>query len=151
MKRTAVTAFVLATFLTFGKSMQVKVLTIPELPTTEASKQWTLEVNNPDNDYPNLAQSKRGVYHTYCLNMKNVGKDVHDVKVQLFRNESNLNTKYGLLPTMESPELSQKDGHPLHVSNFGLSEEATDLNIVITWKEKGAEREYQETFTFHQK
>ncbi len=38
MKRTAVTAFVLATFLTFGKSMQVKVLTIPELPTTEASK-----------------------------------------------------------------------------------------------------------------
>lgn len=25
MKRTAVTAFVLATFLTFGKSMQVKV------------------------------------------------------------------------------------------------------------------------------
>ncbi|WP_375346926.1 hypothetical protein ACEWPB_10770 [Priestia megaterium] len=95
MKRTAVTAFVLAAFLTFGKSIQVKVLTIPELPRTEASKQWTLEVNNPDNDYPNLAQAKRGVYHTYCLNMKNIGKDVYDVKVQLFRNESNSNTKYG--------------------------------------------------------
>jgi len=52
---------------------------------------------------------------------------------------------------LELPELSQKDGHPLHVSNFGLSEEATDLNIVITWKEKGEEREYQETFIFHQK
>jgi len=52
---------------------------------------------------------------------------------------------------LELPELSQKDGQPLHVSNFGLSEEATDLNIVITWKEKGEEREYQETFIFHQK
>jgi hypothetical protein len=52
---------------------------------------------------------------------------------------------------LELPELSQKDGHPLHVSNFGLSEEATDLNIVITRKEKGEEREYQETFIFHQK
>ena len=151
MKKISFTAFVLASFLTFGKSMQVKALTIPKLPMTETSKQWAVEVNNPDNDYPNLAQAKRGVYHTYSLNVKNVGKDVHDVKVQLFRNESNSNTKYGLLPTMESPELSQKDGHPLHVSNFGLSEKATDLNIVITWKEKGEEREYQETFTFHQK
>ncbi|MES5265342.1 hypothetical protein [Priestia megaterium] len=151
MRKLTLITFITSILLLVSNSIEAKALVLPELPTTETSKQWAVEINNPDNDYPNLAQARRGVYHTYSLNVKNVGKDVHEVKVQLFRNEPNSNTKYGLLPTMESPELSQKDGHPLHVSNFGLSEEATDLNIVITWKEKGEEREYQETFTFHQK
>ena len=44
-----------------------------------------------------------------------------------------------------------RNGHPFHVSNFGLAEKETDLNVVIMWKEQGEEREYQETFTFHQK
>ncbi|QSX23392.1 hypothetical protein [Priestia megaterium] len=151
MKKITLITLITSILLFVSNSIEAKALAFPELPTTETSKQWTVEVSNPDNDDPDLAQAKRGVYHTYSLNVKNVGKDVHDVKVQLFRNEPNSNTKYGLLPTMESPQLNQKGGHPLHVSNFGISEEATDLNIVITWKEQGEERIYQETFTFHQK
>ncbi|MGW9018912.1 hypothetical protein [Priestia megaterium] len=151
MRKITLITLITSILLLVGNSIDAKALALPELPTTETSKQWAVEVTNPDNDDPNLAQAKKGVYHTYSLNVKNVGKEVHNVKVQLFRNELNSNTKFGLLPTMEPPQLNQKGGHPLHVSNFGLSEEATDLNIVITWKEKGEEREYQETFTFHQK
>ncbi|MEK4721271.1 hypothetical protein NST66_27605 [Priestia sp. FSL W8-0524] len=151
MKKLTFITFITSILLLVSNSIEAKALALPELPTTETSKQWAVEVTNPDNDDPNLAQSKKGVYHTYSLNVKNVGKEVHDVKVQLFRNELNSNTKFGLLPTIEPPQLNQKGGHPLHVSNFGLSEKATDLNIVITWKEKGEGREYQETFTFHQK
>jgi len=151
MKKITLITLIASILLLVGTSIDAKALALPELPTKETSKQWSVEVTKPDTDDPNLAKTKKGVYHTYSLDVKNIGKDVHDVKVQLFRNEPNSNTKYGLLPTIEIPQLSQKDGHPLHVSNFGLSEKATDLNIVITWKGKGEEREYQETFTFHQK
>ncbi|MET1122586.1 hypothetical protein ABWU59_27025 [Priestia megaterium] len=151
MKKITLITLITSILLFVSNSIEAKALALPELPTTETSKQWSVEVTKPDNDDPRLAQAKKGVYHTYSLNVKNVGEDVRDVKVQLFRNEANSITKYGLLPTMEPPQLSQKGGHPLHVSNFGLAEKATDLNVVITWKEQGEEREYQETFTFHQK
>jgi len=151
MKKITLITLITSILLFVSNSIEAKALALPELPTTETSKQWSVEVTTPDNDDPRLAQAKKGVYHTYSLNVKNVGEDVRDVKVQLFRNEANSITKYGLLPTMEPPQLSQKGGHPLHVSNFGLAEKATDLNVVITWKEQGEEREYQETFTFHQK
>ncbi|MGI8382566.1 hypothetical protein ACR0S4_28780 [Priestia megaterium] len=151
MKKITLITLITSILLFVSNSIEAKALALPELPTTETSKQWSVEVTKPDKDDPRLAQAKKGVYHTYSLNVKNVGEDVHDVQVQLFRNEANSITKYGLLPTMEPPQLSQKDGHPLHVSNFGLAEKATDLNVVITWKEQGEEREYQETFTFHQK
>jgi len=151
MRKITLITLITSILLLVSNSIEAKALAFPELPSIEKSKQWSVEVTNPDTHDTDLAQAKRGVYHTYSLNVKNVGKDVDDVKVQLFRNEPNSNTKYGLLPTIEIPQLSQKDGHPLHVSNFGLSETATDLNIVITWKEQDAERLYQETFTFHQK
>ncbi|KRE07821.1 hypothetical protein ASE46_23565 [Bacillus sp. Root239] len=151
MKKITLITLITSILLFVSNSIEAKALALPELPTTETSKQWSVEVTKPDNDDPRLAQAKKGVYHTYSLNVKNVGEDVRDVKVQLFRNEANSITKYGLLPTIEPPQLSQKGGHPLHVSNFGLAEKSTDLNVVITWKEQGEEREYQETFTFHQK
>ncbi|MCM3099886.1 hypothetical protein [Priestia megaterium] len=151
MKKITLITLITSILLFVSNSIEAKALALPELPTTETSKQWSVEVTKPDNDDPRLAQAKKGVYHTYSLNVKNVGEDVRDVKVQLFRNEANSITKYGLLPTMEPPQLSQKGGHPLHVSNFGLAEKATNLNVVITWKEQGEEREYQETFTFYQK
>lgn len=151
MKKITLITLITSILLLVSNSIEAKALAFPEIPTKEASKQWSVEVTKPDNDDPNLVKAKKGVYHTYGLNVKNIGKDVRDVKVQLFRNEAKSVTKYGLLTTMEEPQLSQKGGHPLHVSNFGISEDATDLNIVITWKEQGEEREYQETFTFHQK
>lgn len=151
MKKITLITLITSILLLISNSIEAKALAFPELPTKEASKQWSVEVMKPDNDDPNLAKAKKGVYHTYSLDVKNIGKNVHDVKIQLFRNEANSITKYGLLPTIEPPQLSQKGGHPLHVSNFGLAEKATDLNVVITWKEQGEERQYQETFTFHQK
>ncbi|MED4003725.1 hypothetical protein [Priestia aryabhattai] len=151
MKKMTIITRVTFILLLVGNSIEAKALAFPELPTKETSKQWSVEVMEPDKDDPNLAKAKKGVYHTYSLDVKNIGENVRDVKVQLFRNEANSIRKYGLLPTIEPPQLSQKGGHSLHVSNFGLAETATDLNIVITWKEQGEERQYQETFTFHQK
>ncbi|MEM5003992.1 hypothetical protein WKH54_02945 [Priestia megaterium] len=151
MKKITLITLIASVLLLVSTSIDAKALALPELPTKETSKQWSVEVTKPNTEDPNLAKAKKGVYHTYSLDVENIGKDVRDVKVQLFRNEANSITKYGLLPTTEPPQLSQKGGHPYRISNFGLSEKATDLNIVITWKEQGAERLYQETFTFHQK
>jgi len=39
----------------------------------------------------------------------------------------------------------------VNMASMRKSQVVAHVNIVITWKEQGEEREYQETFTFHQK
>ena len=71
------------------------------------------------------------------------------MKVELFRDEENTTTKYGIVNT-ERETLSKNAEYPFQFANFPLSEKAKELEVVITWKEKGSDRNYQERFTFSQ-
>ncbi|YBV92783.1 hypothetical protein M1D53_11545 [Bacillus sp. PK9-021] len=150
MKKTITIFLITLIYLTLNNNLEAKALSFPNLPISEKSEQWLVEITNDENG-PNLMKSKKGLYHTYSMNIKNIGKSVRNVKVQAFRNEPNSITKYGLFEPTEPPQLAERGGHDFHFSNFGLSEKATDLLIVINWKESESNREYQETFTFHQK
>jgi len=151
MKKLMLSLFSLLCLFAMGTGIAVSALAIPKLPITEKSKQWEVEIAKPDEDDPHLVKAKKGLYNVYSLNLINIGKDVQDVKVQLFRDEPNSATKYGLLPAIEPCHLSESNKVTLHISNFGLSEKATELTVLVTWKEKNESRDYQETFTFQQK
>ena len=151
MKKLVLSLVSLLLLFVMGTGIAVSALTIPKLPITEKSKQWEVEIAKPDEEDPHLVRAKKGLYNTYSLNLRNIGKDVQDVKVQLFRNEPNSTTRYGLLPAIEPCHLSKSQKVALHISNFGLSDKAEELTVLVTWKEKNETRDYQETFTFQQK
>jgi len=104
-----------------------------------------------DEDDPHLMQAEKGSHHVYSLNVKKIGQNVNDATIQLFRNEPHSKTKYRLLQTAEPCHLSKTGKANFHISNFGLSEEATDLNATITWMATKSGQQLQESFTFHQK
>lgn len=82
------------------------------------------------------------------MTIKNLKKDASDVKVEVFRNKENSTTMYELFTT-ERTSLT-KDGDSFVFNNFPISEKAKKLKVVITWKEDGSNRKYQETFVFKQ-
>ncbi|MGW5891907.1 hypothetical protein [Priestia megaterium] len=135
---------------TFSTSINAHALTFDQLPTTQKSDQWTVEIDKVKNSQPDDMKPKKGVYQTYGLTIQNTKNDATDVKVELFRDEDNTTTKYGIVNT-DRETLSKNDEHPFHFANFPLSEKAKELEVVITWKEKGSDRNYQERFTFTQK
>ncbi|MFS0901490.1 hypothetical protein AB3N02_00260 [Priestia aryabhattai] len=131
--------------------MEVKALSLMPLPLVDTSLQWQIKIIEADKDDSHLMQSQKGSHHVYSLDVKNIGSEADDVTVQLFCNQPNSSTKYGLVPTIEPCHLSKTGKNNLHISNFELAEQAPHLTIVITWKESGSDRLLQETFTFKQK
>ncbi|PGK51982.1 hypothetical protein CN918_29780 [Priestia megaterium] len=151
MKTIMLTVLITLSSLVFGEDMKAYALAIPQLPVSEKSAQWSVEVTKADEDDPHLMQAAKGSHHVYSLNVKNIGQDVNDATIQLFRNEPHSKTKYGLLQTDEPCHLSKTGEANFHIFNFGLSEEATDLNVTITWVDTKSGQQLQETFIFHQK
>jgi hypothetical protein len=143
-------------------TLEAKALTFGELPTKQTSKQWSVQVGKAEKD-KGLAESKKGEYHTYSLEVDNIGKDVLSAEIYMYRNEPNSTTKFALfgcppehpcrkLDTDEQAIALAKqmnDGYPYRFSNFFLAEKATELEVEIVWTEKGSEgRPLKETFTF---
>ncbi|WP_394542852.1 hypothetical protein [Priestia aryabhattai] len=133
----------------FSMAINAHALTFDQLPATQKSDQWSVEIDKVKNSQPDDMKPKKGVYQTYALTIQNTKNDASDVKVELFRDEENTTTKYGIVKT-DRETLSKNDEHPFHFANFPLAEKAKELEVVITWKEKGSDRNYQERFTFSQ-
>ncbi|AWD67328.1 MULTISPECIES: hypothetical protein [Priestia] len=133
----------------FSTTIKANALTFDQLPTTQKSGQWTVEIDKVKDSHPEDMKPKKGVYQTYGLTIQNTKNDATDVKVELFRDEENTTTKYGIVNT-ERETLSKNAEYPFQFANFPLSEKAKELEVVITWKEKGSDRNYQERFTFSQ-
>ncbi|MFE4243839.1 hypothetical protein [Peribacillus butanolivorans] len=142
-------------------TLEAKALTFGELPTKQASKQWSVQVGQAEKG-KGLAESKKGEYHTYSLEVDNIGKDVLSAKVYMYRNEPNSTTKFALFGCPDEKECNKEhferaislakqmnDGYPYRFSNFLLAEKATELDVEIVWTQKGSEgRPLKETFTF---
>lgn len=132
--------------LTGGQSFQAHALTFDHLPKSQTSKQWLVQVGEakPDTD---SVKPQKGVLNTYSFYIKNISNTVDSVTVQAFRDEPNSQTKFALLGNEISAGILQK-GHDFNFSVFPLSVKANELEIVVTWKEKGIDRELKETFVF---
>ncbi|TCN04353.1 hypothetical protein EV581_12218 [Bacillus sp. BK006] len=136
-------------FFVFNGNIKANALTFNQLPNTQKSDQWTVEIDKVKFNDPKAIKSKKGVYQTYSMAIKNTKNDVSDVRIELFRDEENSNVKYEVVNS-ERETLNRDDKEPFYFANFPLSEKAKELEVVITWKEKGSDRNYQERFTFSQ-
>ncbi|MED5245850.1 hypothetical protein [Priestia sp. LL-8] len=130
-------------------NIQAHALTFNQLPNTQSSDQWTVEIDKVKSNDPHAIKSKKGVYQTYSMAIKIIKNDASDVRIELFRDEENSTSKYGIVHS-ERETLNRDDKEAFYFANFPLSEKAKKLEVVITWKEKGSDRNYQERFTFSQ-
>ncbi|WP_342603848.1 hypothetical protein [Peribacillus sp. FSL E2-0159] len=142
-------------------TLEAKALTFDELPTKQTSKQWSVQVGEAEQG-KGLAMPEKGKFHTYALEVDNIGKDVLSAKIYMYRNEPNSTTKFALFGCPGEVDCNKNsfedaisladqmnDGYPYRFSNFVLAEKATELEVEIVWTEKGSEgRPLKETFTF---
>ncbi|HWO98441.1 MAG TPA: hypothetical protein VNM45_19335 [Bacillus sp. (in: firmicutes)] len=150
MKRQMIIGFMTMLVFVFSTTLKTDALTFEQLPVTQTSKQWSIELgqgkgNNSQSINSQSTKPQQGVSNNYSIAVKSIGKDVKNVRIEVFRDEPNSTTKYELF-TAENLELL-KDGEPFLFSNFPLSENAKKLEITITWTE-GSARKLKETFVF---
>lgn len=129
-----------------GFSFPTKALTFDDLPTGLSSNQWSVTVEEAKTGKESI-KSQKGVHNNYSFKVRNIGKEVNLATVQAFRNEPNTKTQYGLFDPITNAGVA-KVGQEFNFNNFGLAEKATELKIVVTWKEKESNRELQEEFLF---
>ncbi|AOH57465.1 hypothetical protein ABE28_024260 (plasmid) [Peribacillus muralis] len=142
-------------------TLEAKALTFDELPFKQTSKQWSVQVDKADQG-KGLVKPEKGKFHTYSLEVDNIGKDILSAEIHMFRNEPNSTTKYSLFSCPDEKECNKvhferaiflakqlNDGYPYRFRNFLLAEKATELEVEIVWTQKGSEgRPLKETFTF---
>ncbi|WP_285766949.1 hypothetical protein [Peribacillus sp. SI8-4] len=140
---------------------EAKALTFNELPTKQTSKQWSVQVGKAEKGN-GLVRPEKGRFHTYSLEVDNIGKDILSAEIYMFRNEPNSTTKFALFGCPDEKDCNKEsferaitlakqlnEGYPYKFSNFLLAEKASELEVVIVWTQKGSEgRPLKETFTF---
>ncbi|KAB2331734.1 hypothetical protein [Bacillus mesophilum] len=156
-------ALAILCILVTGPSFQAKALTFDHLPTNQTSKQWSVQIGK-------AIESKGSVkpeiskFHTYSLNLNNIGEDVLTVKVNMYRNEPDSKTKYSLTGCSDEKDCNQNSHEqamalakqlnekmPYIYQNFPLAEKATELEVEIIWMPKeNPGRLLKETFVFTQ-
>ncbi|ADM38046.1 hypothetical protein MOD48_15190 [Bacillus spizizenii] len=134
-------------------------LTFTVLPITQKTEQWSVKVSEAEN-VKELARPKKGKYHVYSLEVKNIGKETATVDVQLYRNDPDTITRFSLFGCPNENCVKQKedaktlaeslnDGSPLRFKHFMLADKASELEVVIIWTQKGQEgRHLKQTFKF---
>lgn len=127
-------------------------LTLEKLPVSNSSQQWTVEIGEAEKQSGNV-QGNRNEYKEYSLDIKNIGEETIELeRIEVYRNESNSNTKYELLT---ADEVDLKTVKTFHHENLPVSLNANRLEVIITWSKKDEQvksaRKYQETFVFETK
>jgi len=160
-KKNIFTISTLLFFIIGTTTLETKALTFIDLPVKQESKQWSVQVGEAEQGN-GLAKPEKGKFHTYSLEVDNIGKDVLSAEIKMFRNEPNSKTKYALFGCPGEIDCNKKRfekaislakqlnaGMPYRFTNFILAEKATELEVEITWTQKGNEgRPLKETFIF---
>ena len=127
-------------------------MTIEELPVKHASKQWEVQIGKAEAGN-GMAKPEKGAFHTYAVEIKNIGHDVASAEIFVYRNEPNSSTKFSLwnIPHENPVSLAKSLNHGSSVKhrNLLMAENATELEVDMIWTEKGSEgRLLKETFIF---
>ncbi|NRG44216.1 hypothetical protein HRF87_05495 [Bacillus sp. CRN 9] len=139
--------------LSFSATINTYAKTLEKLPVSKTSKQWNVEINEPDNyeDPDSNKSDNPDLYNMYSMRINNIGKDkVELVRIEAYRDEPRSSVEYELFT--EDYE-GDKTALPMfHHSNFPLYTKAKELKVIVTWTEKNDKskfkRKYREQFTF---
>ncbi|MEI1421660.1 hypothetical protein EFK13_10400 [Bacillus cabrialesii] len=133
-------------------------LTFTVLPITQKTEQWSVEVSAAK-DEKGYAAPKERKYNVYSLEVKNIGKEAAMVDVQLYRNDPDSITRFSLFGCPDECVKQKEDAKtlaeslnessPLRFNHFMLADQASELEVVIIWTQKGQEgRHLKQTFKF---
>ncbi|KEK22989.1 hypothetical protein [Bacillus gaemokensis] len=125
--------FLLA-FICFALPLQASAYTFQDLPVASKSKQWYIEIDKSHSTNPNTLQPKQGVFDTYSLFVKNIGKDVDNVSVEVHHN--NPTSEAAFKPSSKSNMSSSKSHSSFEHMIFPLYVNTNTFEVVITWEEK---------------
>jgi hypothetical protein len=127
-----------------------------KVPVTKSTEQWSVTMGEAILDEPGMLKSKRGIFDVYSVVVKNNGGTLHSVTVDVYRNEPNSSTQFGLFSN--SSETSRSGERLLLHQNFPISFKANGIEVVVSWqdlstiakdgKTKLAGRKYKQSFTF---
>ncbi|MCP1123380.1 hypothetical protein NKR74_08565 [Bacillus sp. 3103sda1] len=157
MRKITVILFCMVCFI-FSSNILAKASSFSNLPISKSSERWYLKIDKADDD-PRLSKPKLGVVNTYSLDVKNLGKDVYNLDVDIY---SNFNDSKTLRANMDAPETERTvPNNECHFSNFPVSVKAKGITVIITWQEDLPKtssngetikaRKYKEIFVFDQK
>ncbi|EMA6344742.1 hypothetical protein ACO11K_000012 [Bacillus cytotoxicus] len=144
----------LLTLLCIVFPIQVSAFTFQELPVASKSKQWYIEIDKSYNSNKQAIQPKQGVYDTYSLFVKNIGKDVSNVSIEIFGNDPSAKTTFK--PTASHTNVS-KSHTSFDYMVFPLYFTSHTFKVVMTWEEKeftynghpeSKSKKMQQTFIF---
>ncbi|MDH2364087.1 hypothetical protein PQ796_30720 (plasmid) [Priestia megaterium] len=110
----------------FG-SVNTYAYTPEKLPTSQSSDHWKVKIDKPDTN--NLKDNDE--FNTYSIDVRNLGGQVYDATVEIYRDEPNTNTKAELI-TYKIPD-SQNF---FHHQNQPISVDSKKIEVVVTWKEE---------------
>ncbi|MCV9887121.1 hypothetical protein [Metabacillus halosaccharovorans] len=160
IKKFSISICTLLLLLIAATSLEAKALTFDELPVKQSSKQWSVQIGEAEKG-KDLAKPVKGKFHTYSIDVNNIGKDVYSVEINMFRNEPNSKTKYSLFGCPDGQECNENhyetaktlakqmnNGNSYHGANFLMAEIATELEVEIVWTQDKHGRPLKETFTF---
>lgn len=158
MLRKMAYTFSFLTVAMLGTHATANAFSPDSMPVIQSSDQWEVQIDSPDDQkHPDMAKAKKGVYNTYSLKLKDLKKEVYNVKVEAYRDEPNSKTKYELF-TVDNSVFKSGKAIQLH-TNFPISVNAEELEVTITWQEepyitlkngqKADSRRYKQVFKFN--
>ncbi|MBM7605592.1 hypothetical protein JOC75_003615 [Metabacillus crassostreae] len=145
-------------FITIGtiSIVNAESTRIFEVPVSQKSDQWKVELGEVKY-HSKMSRPKKGEnFEMYSLKITNIGKDVHNVEFETYRDEPNSETKFGLSLEDEQKGIFEQ-GMDVSFANMPIYVKANELEVVISWHGKPVTlkdgtvtegREYKETFTF---
>ncbi|MDQ0220242.1 hypothetical protein ELQ35_15160 [Peribacillus cavernae] len=95
IKKTIIAICTLFLMTIFATTLDAKALTFDKLPTRQTTKQSSVQVGEAEHG-KGLVKPKKGKFHTYSLEVDNIGEDVLSAEIHMFRNEPNSMTKFSL-------------------------------------------------------
>jgi hypothetical protein len=115
-----------------------------DIPISKSSKQWFIEIGLPTYD---KGPKNPNIFQSYGLTVKNIGENLSGVTIEAYRDEPNL-TKKAIIIAPKNIGITNK-GRTFQYSNFLISNEASEFEVVISWEEEG--RKFKESFVFKAK
>ncbi len=104
-------------------------------PVSMTSNQWSVVISQAIKTDEQTMSKSNNQFNTYSLLLKNVGKTVSDVRVEVFKNvEQESQTKMELF----SKEIDLANNNQGFIINneFPLSTKSKELEVVISWEEE---------------
>lgn len=145
-------------FFIFSSNILAEASSFSDLPISKSSEHWHLKIDKANND-PRLSKPKPGVVNTYSLDVKNLGKDVYNLDVDIYSNFNDSKTLRGNMDAFETERTVTTN--ECHFPNFPVSVKAKGITVIVTWQEelpktlengqKIHARKYKEIFVFDQK